>query len=47
MEGRASKRRFQKASEEEIPINKRKKIKYILRNVFRPFSGTLPAKRSG
>jgi hypothetical protein len=40
LEGRASKRRFQKASEEEIPINKKKKIKDISRATFRLFPET-------
>lgn len=41
LEGRASERRFQKASEEEIPINKKKKIKDISRITFRLFSETV------
>lgn len=40
MEGRAFKCRFQKASEEKIPINKKKKIKDISRNTFRLFLET-------
>jgi len=40
LEGRASKSRFQKASEEQIPIDKKKKIKDITKSAFRPFLGT-------
>jgi predicted nucleic-acid-binding Zn-ribbon protein len=46
LEGRAFKCRFQKASEEKIPINKKKKIKDISRNTFRLFLETFTAERN-
>lgn len=45
LEGRDSQSRFQKASEEEIPINKKKKIKNITRNAFRSFSETASCRK--